>query len=343
MKSGKPYQIEHRIIRKDSKEVRYVSAYGRIIFHNKKPIRIIGSSQDVTETKRMTKILNEHKDRFEIAMKGSSDGLWDWDIKNNNIYFSPRWKSMLGYKDIELKNDFSTWVKLLHPEDKKRCLSYVDDYTKGKIKGEFRLEFRMRHKDGRYIHILGRAHLIKATKGKPLRLAGTHVDLTEHKAIIEKQSRLSTAIEQASETIVITDIDGNIIYANPSFEKISGYKVEEAIGQNPRILKSGKQDDKYYKKLWNTITRGKVWHGEFINKKKNGQEYIEDATISPIKDDKGKITHFVAIKNDITEKKNAEKILQEKITELENFKRLTIDRELRMAELKEEIARLKKK
>ncbi len=112
--------------------------------------------------------------------------------------------------------------------------------------------------------------------------------------------RLTTAIEQAAETVIITDPDGNIVYVNPAFERITGYTCVEAMGQNPRILKSGRQDLTFYQNLWSIICAGQVWSGRFINKKKDGSLYTEEATISPVKDEDGAIVNYVAVKHDVT-------------------------------------------
>ena len=129
---------------------------------------------------------------------------------------------------------------------------------------------------------------------------------------IENQLRkVNTAIEQSTSSIVVTDTEGIIEYVNPAFCKLTGYSFEEAIGQNPKILKSGHTTDSEYKGLWNKINNNKPWNGEFYNKKKNGEFYWEYVTISPIVNDEGIITHFVAIKENITEKKNIELALEE--------------------------------
>jgi PAS domain S-box-containing protein len=123
--------------------------------------------------------------------------------------------------------------------------------------------------------------------------------------------KLSQATENSPASVVVTDKNGTIEYVNPTFCNITGYSNEEAIGNNPRVLKSGNLPQSFYKKLWDTILSGKTWRGDFINRKKNGEEYWESASISPIKNNEGEITHFVAVKQDITERKEAEKKLQE--------------------------------
>ena len=133
---------------------------------------------------------------------------------------------------------------------------------------------------------------------------------TENKRLEEQLKTLSCAVEQSPCTIVIADIEGNIKYVNPKFTQLTGYTYKEAIGQNPRILQTGNTTPEKYEYLWRQITSGKEWHGEFSNKKKNGELYWESASISPVKNIDGSITHFVAVKEDITERKQMEEKLK---------------------------------
>ncbi|MCK5236519.1 MAG: PAS domain S-box protein, partial [Deltaproteobacteria bacterium] len=127
--------------------------------------------------------------------------------------------------------------------------------------------------------------------------------------------KLSRAVEQSPATVVITDLDGRIEYVNPEFTRITGYSQEEVIGGNPQILKSGHTTDEEYKELWETITSGEIWEGEFLNVKKDGGHYWESAHIAPVKDDSGTITHFVAVKLDITERKKTEEVLKKTLNQ----------------------------
>jgi PAS domain S-box-containing protein len=133
-------------------------------------------------------------------------------------------------------------------------------------------------------------------------------DITKLKQEQLELLKLRTAIEQSNAGIVITDSEGVIEYANPGFELVTGYKSSELIGQNPKILNSGSKPKSFYKELWDTILNGKTWKGEFYNKRKSGSFYWESAIISPVFDEKGEITHFVGVKEDITENK---KLIQE--------------------------------
>lgn len=120
---------------------------------------------------------------------------------------------------------------------------------------------------------------------------------------------LYDAIDHAPSSVVITDYEGTILYVNPKFAEVTGYKSEEAVGQNPRILKSGIHEKPFYQELWNTIKNGNTWKGELINKKKSGELYWEEVSISPITDEEGRIQHYVAIKHDISERKRSEQEL----------------------------------
>jgi PAS domain S-box-containing protein len=141
------------------------------------------------------------------------------------------------------------------------------------------------------------------------RIGGIHTDITARKEEEAELRQLSRAVEQSASAIFITDLDGTIQFVNPAFTRITGYTADEAIGQNPRFLKSGKTPQEVYQNFWETITRGEVWEGEWLNRRKNGKLYWESAVVSPVKDEAGHTTHYVAIKEDITPRKNAEKTL----------------------------------
>ena len=151
-------------------------------------------------------------------------------------------------------------------------------------------------------------------KGKEYLHSIVH-DVTEKKKAESQLRKLSQAVEQSPASVIITDLEGHIQYVNPKFLSVTGYSYHEVINQNPRILKSGEQPDDYYKELWKTITSGEVWRGELKNRKKNGELYWESASISPIKNDHGIISHFLAVKEDITERKKAEEMILKNLEE----------------------------
>jgi len=150
-------------------------------------------------------------------------------------------------------------------------------------------------------------------------------DANARSKVEEQLRKHSQAVEQSPAAIVITDVTGAIEYVNPKFTELTGYTADEVRGKNPRLLKSGEMPAEVYQQLWQTITQGQVWHGELHNRKKNGELFWESASISPIKTADGKITHFVAIKEDITERKQVKKDLQEAVERFQLVTRVTKD------------------
>jgi PAS domain S-box-containing protein len=170
---------------------------------------------------------------------------------------------------------------------------------------------------------LGRTHLytgIREASGEAMFFYGT--DISDRKKAERELTLLSYAVEQSANTIVITDPDGSIVFANKAFTRTTGYTLEEALGQNPRILKSGYQPDQYYSELWKTISGGGVWHGEFHNRRKDGSTYWEEAVISPVKDETGRIINYLAVKEDITKRRRAEEELRQAKEEAEAANRM---------------------
>lgn len=172
-------------------------------------------------------------------------------------------------------------------------------------KGEF---LYLRHKDGTLKPVLSHHAVVEYPAGNR-QLYCIDVDMTPHEKAEEDIRKLSQAVEQSPASIVITDTQGNIEYVNPVFRDLTGYGRDEVLGENPRILKSGLVSPGDYDEMWQTIKSGQIWRGELINKKKNGEIYFELATIAPIFDSNGEITHFVGVKQDITEKKKFEQEL----------------------------------
>ena len=192
--------LEHRIIRKDG-QVRWV--LNTTIAHRNEQGRLIGYDgliSDVTQRKLAETALQESQSRLELVIQGSNDGVWDWNLVTGEIYFSPRWKSMLGYEDAELKNQRSSWEALMHPADREEVLAKVKACLSG-LASNFELEQRLRHKDGSYRWILARAVVLRDPHGRPLRMAGSHVDLTEHKRATEQLQQANTKLERKSEVL----------------------------------------------------------------------------------------------------------------------------------------------
>jgi len=163
--------------------------------------------------------------------------------------------------------------------------------------------------EGKAIVLLTSKVPLRGPQGEVVGVLGTYMDITERKRAQESSVRLATAVEQSAEAIVITDANGSILYTNPAFEKTTGYTFAEVLGQNPRILKSGKQDDEFYRRMWTVLSAGKVWSGHLINKRKDGTLFEESATISPVRDRGGQIVNYVAVKRDVSNERRLEQQL----------------------------------
>ncbi len=211
-------------------------------------------------------------------------------------------KGGVSKKDL-IGTDFLTWF----PEDRRNEIKKIlEDTWNGKTewgKGSFTIYSR-RFKN--FITIDLRIRRLEDN------LVVTMIDKTWLSETLEKLNIIQTAVEHIPEGLIVTDIKGTIMYVNPGFMKITGYSYEETIGKNPRILKSGKQDRKFYENMWRTILSGEVWEGQLINRRKDGKLYWEEMTIVPIKDNMGHISNFVAVKRDITERKELELELQKR-------------------------------
>jgi PAS domain S-box-containing protein len=164
-------------------------------------IGVLGIYEDITEQRTTEARLRESEERFTLAMQAASDGLWDWNIQTQATYFSPQWKAMLGYTDQELENSFATWERLVDEDGRVWTLALINDCLCGRSNG-FKTEFQMRHKDGHWVDILSRATIVRAQNGEPLRMVGTHVDITERNAIARQLEQAAETMEQQNQALV---------------------------------------------------------------------------------------------------------------------------------------------
>ncbi|MBC8236645.1 MAG: PAS domain S-box protein, partial [Helicobacteraceae bacterium] len=172
-------------------------------------VGILGVSRDITAMHNSNQHIKTLSERNELALLGNNDGIWDWNLLNNEVYYSPRWKGMLGYTDEELVNEFATWENLVHPEDKTMVLKAVQENIDGK--SEYVDVFhRLKHKDGHWVWIHDRSKAIHDEDGKAIRMIGTHTDVSDEKARELKYAQLAQMIEQTHDSVISTDLDGVI-------------------------------------------------------------------------------------------------------------------------------------
>lgn len=249
------------------------------------------------------------------------------DELSQTLYISPRIGD-LGFSQEEWLADPDLWGKNLHPDDKVRVFRQLAEWRERG--GPLFLEYRFRGKAGdwRYFHDLG--DVITDEKGHPLYLQGLMLDVTERKAAEEQLVKLSLAIEQSPENIVITDLDARIEYVNEAFVRTTGYSRDEAVGQHLHILNSD-QPHGVREAMWEALKNGRSWNGQFVSRRKDGGEYVELARLSPIHQADGTITHYLAINEDITEKQRLARELDQHRHHLEE---LVEERTLALTEAK---------
>ena len=261
-------------------------------------IGVLGSYIDITERALAKKQLRLSEEQFRAMFEMASVGMAQADPGTGQfLRVNEKMCAITGYPAPELLQLHVS--QLTHPDDRQKDWAAFQRVAQGKAP-DYQMEKRYRRKNGKVIWVNVNMTLVRNPAGQPFRTMATIEDITDRKMVQEAHDRLAMAVEAAAETIVITDTAGAIVYANPAFEKSTGYLLAEVLGQNPRVLKSGKQDDEFYMQMWATLARGEVWSGHFINKRKDGTFYEEEATISPVRDAAGTIINFVAVKRDVT-------------------------------------------
>lgn len=266
---------------------------------------ILESFIDITDLRLAERALGESEEvlrqtdrRLETILETSPAGMIILDCNGRIEYANQTMGELFSLNHEELIG--TRYIDLVHPSERSDANESMKSLIDGKIK-TLNTERRYVAQDSReFVGYLSGGRLL-GDDGGLSGLVGIITDTTSIRHAEALQRRLATAIDQASEGIVITDTNGIIQYVNPAMEMMTGYAHDELIGSNPSILKSGQHDSEFYRQIWLAILSGAKWSGRFVNRRKNGQIYHEEATISPVKDAAGKIVNFVGVKRDITE------------------------------------------
>jgi PAS domain S-box-containing protein len=258
---------------------------------------------EVTERKQAEEALRKSKERLRAIVDNTPICLNLKDIEGRYLLINKPYEAWLGYTAEEIIGKKASEF-LAHTSEVENLTDAERRVLEtGKV---FEREVRVPRPDGRFYDRLLIKFPVKSADGSISAIGTAAIDITERKQAEEALRKLSRAVEQSPVTIVVTDTSGIVEYVNPQFESTTGYSAEEAIGQNPRILQSGEMPLEKYEELWAAITSGHEWRGEFHNKRKDGTFYWEQASISPIKSADGTITHFLAVSEEITERKRIE-------------------------------------
>lgn len=310
--TGQPIEEELELDMPDGKHV-FLSKFIPIRNNSGRVYRIVGITQDITKRKQAEMALRESEALYRSVLLASPDAIVITDMEGNIQVVSPMAKKMFGYEQEELVVGRSLF-SFLAQDDVDRAKSNISLILQGIVRGPD--EYRGVRKDGSIFDVEVNREFIRDAFGQPTKLLFIVRDITRRKQSEEKISILTKAVEQSPLSVVITDGDGFIEYVNPFCLNNTGYTLEEMIGQNPRVLKSGTMPSEIYKKLWDTIKSGNIWRGEICNKKKNGSIYWERMSIAPVSNNEGNITHFIGVKEDITEYMQAETEIKLKNEEL---------------------------
>ncbi|MBJ6727152.1 PAS domain S-box protein [Geomonas sp. Red875] len=286
-----------------------------------------GSFRDITRKVVLERELERQRQFAESLLENTSMPMFVLDSEHRIIFWNRAAEALTGFSAQQMLGTTDQW-KPFYPEkrptlsdlvldhDTERVSSYYEKFdAEGVLPGIVRAEGWYANLGGKKRYIVFDAAPVKHGE-ETVAVVESLYDITERATAEESLRLFSQAVEQSGSSVVITDPAGNIEYVNCKFCEVTGYRREEALGKNPRLLKSDHQPPEVYQQLWQTIVDGGVWHGELHNRRKNGTFFWESATISPIVDAKGKIRHFLAVKEDISQRKEAERTLTKKQAEL---------------------------
>ncbi|MFN2326860.1 MAG: PAS domain S-box protein, partial [Gemmatimonadales bacterium] len=250
--------------------------------------------------------------RVKLEFQGTIiDSLRDpvvaYDLKNWVTYWNGAAEELYGWTEAEMLGTYAN--ERLQMEPVGRTLYEVKAMLDRD--GQYRGEFVLHRRDGGTVHVEARCTTIRSGQGEVTGYVSVSRDLTERKEMEDHFARLSQVVEQSAELVIITEVDGSIVYVNPAFERMTGYSAAEAVGQNPRLLRSGLQDSEFYRDLWATLKRGESWAGRVRNRRKDGTLYTADAVITPVRDRNGTVVNYVGLQRDMTRESELDEQLRQ--------------------------------
>lgn len=295
------------LIARDGREIHIDDSAAPILEENGRVNGVVLTFRDITEKRRAEEAVRQSERKYHTLIDTMSEGILQ--VGNDDViqFANKRFCEMFGYNDDELIGQIASEILVAAPQDKDLILKKNESRKEG-VSDLYHIRLKKKSGEVRWIQI-GGAPVVDA-QGKVIGSIGVHTDITEHKQAESQLRQLSSAIEQTADCVVITNRNGIIEYVNHAFETTTGYSKEETLGKSPRISKSGKHGDDFYDALWKTILSGEVFRGVVINRKKNGELYYEEKTITPLRDADGNTTHFVSTGKDITERMRTEEELR---------------------------------
>ncbi|MDI1291953.1 MAG: EAL domain-containing protein [Methylobacter sp.] len=257
---------------------------------------------DITESRRAIAHLSEVEMNAALSLTNAEMGSWEWNIETGRIIFNEHWAKMRGYRLDEKERHFSDWENDIHPDDLQAYHAALTAHLENRSLF-FQAEYRVRTQSGSWLWLLDRGAVIKRdTEGSPLRMAGIEMDISNRKCNEEKL-RIAAIAFESQQGMFVTDANAVIMEVNQAFTRLTGYRAEEAIGQKPSMLSSGRHDQAFYRNMWEILKNKGFWQGDIWNRRKDGVFYAEWLNISTVCSPNGCISHYVASFTDITREK----------------------------------------
>ncbi len=265
------------------------------------------------------------QDKLNLAMEFSRMVWWEWDLHEQVLNTHTGGQSIFGYAGSMITTTSDEWHNLIHTEDLDRVKQSLESCLRGDV-ARWECQHRFLTRDGQWRWVVNKGKVAaRDASGRPSRMLGTTQDIHERFLAEQEIRKLNLALERSPVMVMMTDLDGNIEYVNQHFSDVTGYTAREVIGQNPRILKSADQPESTFRDMWNSLKRGETWQGELCNRRKDGRGYWERATMAPLKDADGCVTHYVALKEEITTHKSADdeaRRMEEQLSQVQKMETL---------------------
>ena len=260
---------------------------------------------DVSDFKRTQTALQASEDRWQFALEGAEDGVWDWHTPTNTVFYSRQWKAMLGYTEDEIGDQLNEWDSRIHPDDKPQAYASLNRHLRGETP-LYQTEHRIRCQDGRYKWVLTRGKVIERdTDGQPLRVIGTHSDISDRRLAEQRIREQAALIDIATDAIFVHDLDHRIVLWSRGAEQLYGWTKTEAVGKLAHQL-FGEASDSELAMNFEMVIQTGSWHGELRKITKSGHTILVASRWSLVRDASGQSQSLLVVDSDITEKKQLE-------------------------------------
>ncbi|HEY5629670.1 MAG TPA: PAS domain-containing protein [Candidatus Limnocylindrales bacterium] len=303
---GRPFDRRYRIVRPAGGEECWVHGRGALDYDESgRPVRMFGTISDISdqvaaelERERLDEALRRSERNLAEAQRIAHIGSWEWDLVSGSALRSDELHRIYGVEPGTIPSRPDAFLAFVHPDD--RAAVQAAELAAVLETDRYDLDYRGLRPDGsiRQIHDEGR--VVRDERGTAVRMVGTVQDVTDLIRAAEERTRLAAAVEHTTDAVVVCDLKGTIEYVNPAFERISGYAGRDVVGQNPRILKSGRHAPAFYRSMWRRLASGFGWSGRFFNRRADGALYEVEATIAPIRGADGAVNGYVGVERDIT-------------------------------------------